>query len=196
MMAKYIEIACILLACSSFTAHGKRELVPTYFKRKYKNGSYVDATIKSNWFNITSHSGNTLLPDPSATLNVDPDIVKNGQYVKITWMGVKDATEADIIALYCPITSKDNDYYDFFYVDQSSTYKQGYGEYSVQLYNVRANCEMRYFRFVSIYHQDLVTRSNTILFKGGPEMPLQIHLALTGDPTQMRVMWVSGTGES
>ena len=33
------------------------------------------------------------------------------------------------------------------------------------------------------------------MFEGGPEMPLQIHLALTGDPTQMRVMWNSGTGK-
>jgi hypothetical protein len=44
--------------------------------------------------------------------------------------------------------------------------------------------------------QIFVTRSNIVMFEGGPEQPLQIHLALTGDPTEMRVMWVSGTGES
>ena len=32
-------------------------------------------------------------------------------------------------------------------------------------------------------------------FEGGAEIPLQGHLSLTGDPTEMRVMWVSGTSK-
>jgi len=42
----------------------------------------------------------------------------------------------------------------------------------------------------------LVVRSPILLFKGGSDIPLQGHLALTGDPTEMRIMWVSGTGRS
>jgi hypothetical protein len=115
----------------------------------------------------------------------------------VTWHGIQNASAEDFIALYCPNNSEDNDYFDFFNVDESSTYIQGYGKYSVQLFNVRTNCEMRYFRQnISQNWQEFVAKSNIVIFEGGPEMPLQIHLALTGNPTEMRVMWVSGNGKS
>ncbi len=122
-------------------------------------------------------------------------MVKNSQYVTVTWNGIKNTTANDIIVLYCPESAGDNQYIDYFTADVSPTYIQGNGEFSVQLTNLRTNCEMRYFRFVSKDVQEYVTRSNIIMFEGGPEQPLQVHLALTGNPTQMRVMWVSGTGE-
>jgi hypothetical protein len=199
VMAKFISTTLCLVACILLNVQGKNELVPTYFARKYKNGSYIDATIKSNWLKITLRpSSMPLQSSNTATLNVHPSLVKNAQYVNVTWNGVENASADDMIALYCPETSKDNDYYDFFNVDQSSTYSQGYGEYAVRLYNVRTNCEMRYFRCVSSStgQQEFVARSNIVMFEGGPEQPLQIHLALTGNPTEMRVMWVSGTGEA
>ena len=121
---------------------------------------------------------------------------KGGRSVPILLLkGVQNPNAKDFIALYCPETSKENDYLDLFNVDKSPTFSQGYGNHSVQIYNIRTNCEMRYFRSISKDHQELVTKSNVITFQGGSKMPLQIHLALTGDPTQMRVMWVSGTGE-
>ncbi len=134
-------------------------------------------------------------PQEGASLKIDPSMVKNSQYVSVTWNGVENATAKDIIALYCPEDAKDNEYIDYFNADVSSTYNQGKGEYSVQLTNFRTNCEMRYFRNISKAKQELVTKSNIVMFEGGPEQPLQIHLALTGNPTEMRVMWVSGTGE-
>ena len=128
-------------------------------------------------------------------LQVSPSLVKNGQFVTITWDGVENASPNDCIALYCPQTSKESDYIDFFAAHVSPTSKHGSGKHSVQLYNVRTNCEMRYFRNITQKQQRLVAKSNVIMFEGGPEMPLQIHLALTGDPTEMRVMWVSGTSK-
>ncbi|XP_028398473.1 nucleotide pyrophosphatase/phosphodiesterase-like [Dendronephthya gigantea] len=196
-MATYYGIAFSLaLACLFFNADGGRELVPTYFGRKYKNGNYIDATIKANWFKITLRPVTSILQNSEATLNVEPPLAKNGQYVKVTWKGVQGATAKDMIALYCPEKAKTNDYLDFFNVDESSTYSQGYGEYSVRVYNVRTNCEMRYFRNYSQGHQELVATSNTVVFEGGPEQPLQVHLALTGKPSEMGVMWVSGTDQT
>ena len=122
-------------------------------------------------------------------------MIKNSQYVNVTWNGVQNPTAKDLIVLYCPESAADNDYIDYFNADVSSTYKQGNGEHSVQLTNLRTNCEMRYFRNISKNVQEFVTKSNIVMFEGGPEQPLQIHLALTGDPTEMRVMWVSGTGK-
>jgi hypothetical protein len=200
-MEKYITgIAICLVVCFLLNIEGENVLVPTYFARKYKNGSYVDATIKSNWLKISSKSSSLLLQNSDhshAILNVAPPIVQNGQFVNVTWHGIQNASAEDFIALYCPNNSEDNDYFDFFNVDESSTYIQGYGKYSVQLFNVRTNCEMRYFRQnISQNWQEFVAKSNIVIFEGGPEMPLQIHLALTGNPTEMRVMWVSGNGKS
>ena len=132
--------------------------------------------------------------EAGASLKVAPGLIKNSQYVSIQWNGVQNATALDLIVLYCPENAGDNEYLDYFNVDVSSTYKQGNGEFSVQLTNLRTNCEMRYFRYISKDVQEFVTKSNIVMFEGGPEQPLQIHLALTGDPTEMRVMWVSGTG--
>ena len=199
-MAKntFRTVICFLV-CTLLHTEGKHELVPTYFARKYRNGSYIDATIKTNWYKITSKSGSMPLQNSGSrhgTLNVMPLIVRNGQYVNVTWQGIQNASCEDFIALYCPTNSKENDYFDFFNVDESSTYIQGYGKYSVQLFNVRTNCEMRYFRQnISQNWQEFVAKSNIIMFEGGPEMPLQIHLALTGNSTELRVMWVSGTGK-
>ena len=134
-------------------------------------------------------------PQEGASLKIDPSVVKNSQYVSVIWNGVENATAKDIIALYCPEDAKDNEYIDYFNADVSSTYDEGSGEYSVQLTNFRTNCEMRYFLKISKEVHEFVTRSNLIMFEGGPGQPLQIHLALTGNPTEMRVMWVSGTGE-
>ena len=195
-MTKCISTVILIIACLLSHFRAENELVPTYFARKFKNGSYIDATIKSNWLKVTRTSSTILLQNSNAALTVDPALVRNSQYVNVSWKDVQKATAKDFIALYCPETSKDNDYYDFFNVDKSSTYSQGYGEYSVQLYNVRTNCEMRYFRYISKEMQEFVTKSNIVMFEGGPEQPLQIHLALTGDPTEMRVMWVSGSGRS
>ena len=172
------------------------QTVPTYFARKDKNGKLLDAGSKSTWMkintiNLLSNSNQTL----AATIEVKPSIVRNGRNVIVSWKGVEAPSANDIIALYCPENAKDNDYIDYIKVQDSPTYKQGYGERSVQLFNLRTNCQFRYFKNVSKDRQELAATSNAVMFEGGPEMPLQIHLALTGDPTEMRVMWVSGTGK-
>ena len=170
------------------------EEVPTFFKRKNRNGKIVNAFEEDTWFKIrTRNAGQS---EAGALLKVEPGLVKNSQYVSVAWSGVQNATAKDMIVLYCPENAEDNDYIDYFNADVSSTYMQGNGEYSVQLTNLRTNCEMRYFRYISKEMQEFVTRSNIVIFEGGPEQPLQIHLALTGDPTEMRVMWVSGTDET
>ena len=54
---------------------------------------------------------------------------------------------------------------------------------------MRTNCEFRYYEDTYIH----VATSTPLAFKGGIYAPLQGHLAVTGEPTEMRVMWVSGT---
>ena len=65
----------------------------------------------------------------------------------------------------------------------------GCGWYTVVVYNTRTTCEFRYYQESYIH----VATRNELTFKGGSYAPL--HIGHTGDPTQMRVMWVSGTGK-
>ena len=182
----------------SYCKRKANQTVPTYFARKDKNGKLIDASNISTWFRINTRVGSFgAESNQTSTVEVKPSIVKDGHYVIVSWSGIKNpVNREDFIALYCPENGKDNDYIDYFNVKDSPTYKEGKGEHSVQLTNLRTNCEFRYFKNISKDHQELAATSNTVMFEGGPEMPLQIHLALTGDPTQMRVVWVSGTGET
>ena len=191
-MNSIFALFVILAALFAETYSKAHQTVPTFFARKDKNGKLVDATNPSTWFKITASYSNSV---QASTLQAKPSIVQDGHDVAVSWNGIDGPLAYDFIALYCPENGKDNDYIDYFNVKDSPTYKEGKGEHSVQLTNLRTNCEFRYFKNISKDHQELAATSNTVMFEGGPEMPLQIHLALTGDPTQMRVMWVSGTGD-
>lgn len=163
--------------------------VPTYFKRIHKNGSLVDVNNPQNRL----HFGKPILEHFSSgtTLIVTPSYVENGATVNVSWDGIPKASYTDFIALYCPKDEISSEYLDYFYVTESSTYASGYGWYTVAVYNMRTTCEFRYYQESYIH----VATSNELKFKGGIYAPLQGHIALTGDPTQMRVMWVSGTGK-
>ncbi|XP_015775723.1 PREDICTED: probable inactive purple acid phosphatase 2 [Acropora digitifera] len=163
--------------------------VPTYFKRIHKNGSIVDVNDPQNRLRFGKQIREHL--SSGANLIVTPSYVTNGATVNVSWNGIPKATHTDFIALYCPKDKISSEYLDYFYVTQSSTYASGYGWYTVVVYNMRTTCEFRYYQESYIH----VATSNELKFKGGIYVPLQGHIALTGDPTQMRVMWVSGTDD-
>ena len=163
--------------------------VPTYFKRIHKNGSIVDVNDPQNRLRFGKQIREHL--SSGANLIVTPSYVTNGATVNVSWNGIPKANYTDFIALYCPKDEISSEYLDYFYVTQSSTYASGYGWYTVVVYNMRTTCEFRYYQESYIH----VATSNELKFKGGIYVPLQGHIALTGDPTQMRVMWVSGTGK-
>ena len=62
------------------------------------------------------------------------------------------------------------------------------------VYNMRVPCEFRYYKYKG-EHAQLVVKSNVVRFSGGSSTPLQGHLSLAGNPTEMKVMWMSGSGE-
>lgn len=133
----------------------------------------------------------------SAVLKVTPSTpVQNGGHVAVAWSNVENPSEKDFVSLFCPVDDNPRHYLDFFNVNEWPTWKQGFGEKIVTMFNMRTNCVFKYFRYVKDSHPaQLVATSNTVIFAGsGPLAILQIHLALTGDPTQMRIMWVSGKG--
>ncbi|KAJ7315654.1 hypothetical protein OS493_038408, partial [Desmophyllum pertusum] len=121
------------------------------------------------------------------TLKVTPSLVENGATVNVSWSGIPRPNKTDFIAFYCPENDQSDHYLDYFYVTESASYASGYGWNQVAVYNMRTSCQFRYYQKSYIH----VATSNLLEFKGGIDVPLQGHIALTGDPSQMRVMWVS-----
>ena len=183
-----IVVSCLLLGFLS--AEAKRgHPVPTYFRRVNSDGFMLDVRDAQNRINFVHPIQKYFTVD--AILKVSPSLVENGATVNVSWSGIPKPNKTDFIALYCPKDDISSHYLDNFYVTSSSTYASGYGSNQVVVYNLRTSCEFRYYQKGYIH----VATSNLLDFKGGIYSPLQGHIALTGDPTQMRVMWVSGTGK-
>lgn len=168
--------------------------VSTYFGRVHPNGTIVDARNPANKLKF-SHPPKPTALDSAASLRVSPSSeISNGEEVTVSWSGVTSPSSKDVVVLYCPPEAEPDHYLDYVNVSSVETYSKGYGEFDVLLWNLRKECQFRYYR--SGNYTTLAAESNIVSFEGGAEIPLQGHLSLTGDPTEMRVMWVSGTMES
>ena len=129
-----------------------------------------------------------------ASLKTNPQIVANGGKMIVSWSGVSNPSlqkPFDWVSLYCPSGANRHAYLDYSFVNESLTYAKGYGSLEFTLYNLRTDCEFRYYR--NDTYDELVAVSNKVSFEGGKGIPLQGHLALTSDVTQMRVSWTTGT---
>lgn len=183
-----VVVSCLLLSFSSAEAKRGHPL-PTYFKRIDSDGFMLDVRDQRNRINFMHPIQKYFTAD--ATLKVSPSLVENGATVNVSWSGIPKPNKTDFIAFYCPKDDISSHYLDYIYATESSTYASGYGWIQVVVYNLRTSCEFRYYQKPYIH----LATSNLLEFKGGIYAPLQGHIALTGDPTQMRVMWVSGTGK-
>ena len=167
--------------------------IPTYFGRVHPNGTIVDARNPENRLKLNFPPKPTCL-DPGAVLKVSPSSnIDNGAEVTVMWSGVSSPSAKDVVILYCPPDAEPDHYLDFIYVSSISSYTKGYGEFAVRLWNLRKECQFGYYR--NDNYTLVVAKSEVLTFKGGAEIPLQGHLALTGNPTEMRVMWVSGSSK-
>ena len=129
-----------------------------------------------------------------ASLKTEPQTVANGGKVTVSWTDVSNPSlqkPYDWVGLYCPAMADARAYFDYAFVNESPTYAEGFGSVEFTLYNVRTDCEFRYYR--NDTYDELVAVSNRVTFEGGKHIPLQGHLALTGDSTQMRISWTTGT---
>ncbi|XP_066910738.1 uncharacterized protein [Clytia hemisphaerica] len=161
--------------------------VPTFFNRKYPNGSMVDANRPD--FKMEGPFENNMdLNNMKALLKVWPEEVENAGQVTVLWEGIPNPTKTDKIGYYCPYYDNPTHGLDYIDVTKSPTWQEGYGYYTVKLYNMRSPCAFRYY----IGGKTLVAISNKVRFTNGDAFaPLQVHLAMTGKETEMRVMWNS-----
>ena len=174
--------------------HG--HVVPTYFRRQDKNGKLINSQGSEYGQDISLPIDEEISESDlqTAALKVHPFAVKNGDMVTVSWSGISNPSGNDWIAIICPWNDKIERRLDHFYVSSCPTWKLGYGSQKVHVYNMRSQCEFRYFR--NNANSKLVAVSNILGFQFGAKAPLQGRIALTGNPTEMRVMWTAAKSEN
>eukprot|EP00794_Sanderia_malayensis_P005468 gene5468-6151_t len=179
--------------------------IPTYFRRTDSDGLTIgradpeyEDVFKTKFLENRSHLDMT-----TSELYVNPHAeVDNGARVTVSWKNVVMPSAKDWIGFYCPHNDSASNPLDYFFVTDGSSssslssWKSGFGSKTVSVFNMRNDCEFRYYRYVygGIYTA-LVARSNLLQFKGRSDQPMHGHISVTGDPSQMRVMWISGTDD-
>ena len=160
-----------------------------YFRRTDVDGKPIDAN--SPEYQLKGNYDNTILKEnEAASLKVWPQVIENGGRVAVLWSNIPSPQKGDIIGYYCPFEDKAKHPLDYIPVTSSETWQQGYGHVFVKLYNMRSECGFRYYS-----NKNLVAASNKVAFNnGGPYSPLQGHISMTNNPTEMRVMWNSAQG--
>jgi len=132
-------------------------------------------------------------PDAGISISVSPNVIEeNDGWVVVSFSGVPQPADTDWIGVYSPSnvdhTKTAPIKFQFAYV--AKTYNNtGSGSLRFNLINMWADYGFRFFRNGTDY-PIYVSASNTVTFKH-TNPPMQGHLALTDDPTQMRVSWAS-----
>ena len=179
---------------ASTIEYKNRFSVLSYFSKKLPSyGGYAKNELSSYWIKVSNVIDHTRTS--GAVLTVEPSVIENGGQVLVSWKNVpkpdKQRPCYEWIALYCPTDAPSHQYLDYWFVNESHTYTQGYGSTKSTLYNLRVDCEFRYF--ATSEYTELIAVSNRVQFASGKEAPLHGHLALTGDSSSMRVHWTTGT---
>lgn len=183
-------IAFLIVFLTAYTVGKQHHPVPSFFHRRDYDGNIIDAN--STGFQLSGPFENTIDDrNLAVTLKVWPEEVDNPGAVTVLWEGIPDPDKGDRIGYYCPYSDKADHALDYIDVSKSPTFEKGYGYATVTLYNMREECAFRYYS-----KNKLVARSNNVKFTNGDALaPLQVHIALTTKPNEMRIMWVSAKAD-
>lgn len=122
------------------------------------------------------------------TLKCTPGFIEVASDVQVSWSGIESPSADDFIGVYSP-TDGDKWYpLTRIHANESATYMKGTGSWSFNLLNMRQAYEIRYYPGTEDSE-----RAASCTVQVDENRPSQIHLALTNDPTEMRVMWTSGS---
>ena len=166
-----------------------------YVLEPAKEAGTAEITNKPYWRWTPVAVVDSLRRYKDARLRVTPSLIDNGGSVTLEWRNMPDPTQrtvnSDWIALFCPSSAPSNQFIDFWRVDNLITYyPSSRGRANFVLFNVRTDCEFRYF--TNDTYVELVAVSNKVNFIDGAEAPLHGHLSLMGDASEMRVQWTTG----
>lgn len=193
---------CILfvLLISFCIRAGRHSGVPTYLNRRHSDGTLVDRW--GAYFHVDSHLGRSNSSKvfyenshlQTVQMKASPSVITQVGNVTLTWSGVDKPggdSGTDWIGIYCPPANDDHSYLDWVYASGASTYAQGHGSLVFTLTDTRFSCNFRYFTHKGESAYEKLGTSNDISFVS--TSPMYGHLALTGDPTEMHVSFVTNT---
>ncbi|KAL0363870.1 UNVERIFIED_CONTAM: putative inactive purple acid phosphatase 9 [Sesamum angustifolium] len=136
-------------------------------------------------------------------------IPKSGDPITIRWSGVDSPSQLDWLGIYSPANSSHPDFIGYVFLSKSPEWKSGSGSIRIPLINLRSDYQFRIFHWkeseINPKKQDhdhnplprtkhLLAESETVVFEPG-RGPEQVHLALTGQAGEMRVMFVTHDGK-
>ncbi|CAK9142398.1 unnamed protein product [Ilex paraguariensis] len=143
------------------------------------------------------------------SISLSPEtLCKSGDQVTIRWSGVESPSKRDWVGIYSPPTSAHSHFIGYFFLSDSPEWQSGSGSLTFALINLRSNYTFRIFRWTdaevdpSRHDHDqnplpgtkqLLAESNELGF--GYVGPEQVHLALTGQEDEMRVMYLTHDGK-
>lgn len=208
MGGSFLPICIVLVSSLVGVVTSHKHPVPTFLWRRYDNGTLRDR----NSPDFNEHlNGHPVLRKSPPGITVEPikltvwpsKNIRNGDKVTVLWSGITNPQKRDWIGFYCPFYESQKRQLDWLYIADIPGHEHdpdgghaGYGHIQFTVYNMRKSCQFKFYRQVytdSSWYYVLGAASPIMEFEGGSEAPLQGHIALTGDPTQMRVMWVSGS---
>ena len=188
-------VAAIFIVSVWCPSAGASPVVPTFFHRPGLNGkdllSVEDPlffTAKSLEFSSAKRSFSEL-----GFLKSNQSRVADGDYVTVSWSDVREASDSDWLAVYCPVGTSEGDYLDFLYVNVSSSWKQGYGSVQLKLFNMREDYEFRYYRTIGSEHVEV---TNRLRIGVDPYEPCHGHLALGNEASEITLSWTTDCSDT
>eukprot|EP00300_Choanocystis_sp_HF-7_P024926 c26527_g1_i1.p1 GENE.c26527_g1_i1~~c26527_g1_i1.p1 ORF type:complete len:585 (+),score=128.53 c26527_g1_i1:97-1755(+) len=129
------------------------------------------------------------------SLSISPSVLKNNlDSVTISWSGVAVPRATDFVAIYLPADNEDAEYIGLVSVARSASWQTGSGKVYLSLVNPRQAYQFRMWSLpnATALNATVVATSPLLTFANINE-PLQGHLALMSDPTEMRIQWTTAT---
>ncbi|KAL6770803.1 hypothetical protein ACKKBF_B32745 [Auxenochlorella protothecoides x Auxenochlorella symbiontica] len=115
----------------------------------------------------------------------------SGQYVTVSWSGVEDPADTDMVAMY--LADRDpSETWPMKYIWTSTVpnaQRRGAGQYFFQVYNYYEPIKFVFLR--GAFGDKFIAATSENITSTNPQQPTQVKLAFTEDPSEMRVTWLT-----
>jgi len=119
-----------------------------------------------------------------------PTIIFDQEIITLRWNGIVNPLSTDYIAVLTPPDRIVNATFGMVFVNATDTWDKGFGKFSFNLINLRADYQFRYYRVIG-NNSIVLAKSNIVYVK--PDYPVQGHLSFTNSLSEMRLMWISNS---
>jgi acid phosphatase type 7 len=174
-----------------------------WFYRWHRGGAFaLHDTVHPCYMNNQTCSITDAAELRKGVLRVNTTIIPQRAFIELHYdLGDEDAREGDFIGVYCVDQDEhpsaavpSSDFIDYLPINatQEDSFR---GAFIVgPLMNMRCAYQFRYVRHVEKLDYKTISESPHVEMLYGSTEPVQIHLALTETPGEMRATWTSGKG--